>query len=76
MCQKTKTPTFPHAKFCDFYYICDRSGGGPPRAYMEKCPNGLVYAGFQKGMIDNCDYPWKVGCPDGERVMGRKFFCY
>ncbi|RWS31860.1 peritrophin-like protein [Leptotrombidium deliense] len=39
---------------------------------MNACPNGLAFAGSKRGVVGPCDYPHRVGCPDGTRVMGQK----
>jgi len=64
---KKPTGLFPHEKYCDYYYDCIDG-----EAILQACPNGLAYAGKQKGLLQNCDYPHKVDCPDDEgRVMGQ-----
>lgn len=60
---------FPHEDYCDYYYECDSATGD---AVLQACPNGLAFAGSKRGLIQNCDYPHRVGCPDGTRVIGRK----
>ena len=59
---------FPHDEYCDYYYECDASTG---EALLQACPNGLAFAGSKRGLMSNCDYPHRVGCPDGQRVMGQ-----
>lgn len=61
---------FPHDEYCDYFYECDSATG---EAILQACPNGLAFAGAKRGLVNNCDYPHRVGCPDGQRVMGRKF---
>lgn len=68
-CSNGKARLIPHEQYCDFYYRCQSDG----QAILEKCPNGLAFAGYQQGLIDHCAYPYMVGCPDGVRTMGRKF---
>lgn len=63
-----KRTMFPHEEYCDYYYECVNG-----EAIVQTCPNGLAFAGQQKGLASNCDYPHRVGCPDGSRVMGRKY---
>jgi len=58
---------FPHEEYCDYYYECDSNG----EVIVQACPNGLVFAGAKRGLISNCDYPHRQGCPDGQRVMGQ-----
>jgi len=60
---------FPHDEYCDYYYECDPSTG---EAILQACPNGLAFAGSKRGVVSNCDYPHRVGCPDGQRVMGQQ----
>ncbi|KAH9426546.1 protein obstructor-E-like [Dermatophagoides pteronyssinus] len=68
LCKNGKFRLVEHEKYCDYYYRCDDDG----HAVEEKCPNGLVFAGYRRGMIDNhCGYPYIVGCPDGVKVMGQ-----
>ncbi|RWS12165.1 peritrophin-like protein, partial [Dinothrombium tinctorium] len=59
---------FPHEEYCDYYYECDSNG----EAFLQACPNGLAFAGSKRGVVGNCDYPHRVGCPDGTRIMGQK----
>jgi len=60
---------FPHEEYCDYYYECDSSTG---EAVIQACPNGLAFSGHRRGLVTNCDYPHRVGCPDGTRVMGQQ----
>lgn len=60
---------YPHEEFCDMYYRCARNSEKP---IMEKCPNGLAFAGRGRGLRGHCDYPFRVGCPDGTRIMGQQ----
>ncbi|XP_015907118.1 protein obstructor-E [Parasteatoda tepidariorum] len=59
---------YPHDDYCDYYYECV---DGVP--YLQECPNGLAFAGVRRGLINHCDYPHRVGCPDQEtgKVMGQ-----
>jgi len=59
---------FAHEEYCDYYYECDGNG----EVIVQACPNGLAYSGPRRGLISNCDYPHRVGCPDGQRVMGQQ----
>ena len=68
LCKTGKRSLFPHEEYCDYYYECVNG-----EAIVQTCPNGLAFAGQQKGLSNNCDYPHRVGCPDGARVMGRKY---
>lgn len=69
LCRNNKNGVFPHEEYCDYYYECDSATG---EAFVSACPNGLAFAGAKRGLTSNCDYPHRVGCPDGTRVMGRK----
>lgn len=60
---------FAHEEYCDYYYECDEATDEP---LLQACPNGLAFAGFRRGLTSNCDYPHRVACPDGTRVIGRK----
>lgn len=52
------------AEYCDRYRECD---GG--QSYVVDCPNGLVYAGKNRGVADNCDYHWRISsCVDKPRA--------
>ena len=70
VCKQSKNGLIPHEEYCDFYYRCDRNSADQP--ILEKCPNGLAFAGKGRGLQGNCDYPHRVGCPDGIRVMGQQ----
>jgi len=69
LCRNNKNGIFPHEEYCDYYYECDKDTG---EAYVSACPNGLAFAGAKRGLTSNCDYPHRVGCPDGTRVMGQQ----
>ena len=30
-----------------------------PQPFRLACPNGLVWVGKGRGIVDGCDYPWK-----------------
>ena len=72
-CAQSRGGVYAHEKYCDSYYRCDPNSGQP---ILENCPNGLAFAGYKRGFMQNCDYPFRVGCPDGERVMGREYSSY
>lgn len=72
-CRANKGKTgavFAHEEYCDYYYECDEATDEP---LLQACPNGLAFAGFRRGLTSHCDYPHRVSCPDGTRVIGRKF---
>ncbi|UYV62236.1 Cpap3-d2, partial [Cordylochernes scorpioides] len=65
---KKESGLFPHEKYCDYYYECQDGV-----ASVQQCPNGLAFSGRGRGLLLNCDYPHRVGCPDNDgRVMGRQ----
>jgi hypothetical protein len=41
--------------YCDRYWECVDG-----RAEQFECPNGLVFAGKGRGLLENCNYPWAV----------------
>ncbi|XP_035215647.1 protein obstructor-E-like [Stegodyphus dumicola] len=64
---KKENGLFMHDQYCDYYYECE---DGIPKE--KACPNGLAFSGKGRGLMQNCDYPHRVGCPDNEgRVMGQ-----
>lgn len=58
---KSKNKVAPDAAYCDRYWECV---DGQPELY--DCPNGLVYAGKQRGVTEGCDYPWRADYCDGK----------
>lgn len=60
---------FAHEEYCDYYYECDEATDEP---LLQACPNGLAFAGFRRGLTSHCDYPHRVSCPDGTRVIGQQ----
>lgn len=68
LCNDGKFRLIEHEKYCDYYYRCEDG-----HLVEQKCPNGLVFAGYSRDKIRNhCGYPFIVGCPDGVKIMGRK----
>lgn len=66
---KKENGLFVHDQYCDYYYECENGV-----ATEKACPNGLAFTGKGRGLMQNCDYPHRAGCPDSEgRVMGRKY---
>ncbi|KAG8186739.1 hypothetical protein JTE90_009808 [Oedothorax gibbosus] len=64
---KRDTGLMPHDQYCDFYWECENGV-----AHEMQCPNGLAFSGKQRGLIQNCDYPHRVGCPGGDgSTMGQ-----
>ncbi|XP_066152201.1 protein obstructor-E-like isoform X2 [Euwallacea fornicatus] len=60
-CQ-TKARVIGDATYCDRYWECVN---GQPELY--DCPNGLVYAGKNRGVTEGCDYPWRSDYCDGKQ---------
>ncbi|BES93712.1 Chitin Hypothetical protein Peritrophin-A domain [Nesidiocoris tenuis] len=58
---KTKGRIVGDATYCDRYWECQ---DGQPELY--DCPNGLVYAGKNRGVTEGCDYPWRANYCDGK----------
>lgn len=57
---KVKSRVVPDATYCDRYWECVN---GQPELY--DCPNGLVFAGKNRGVTEGCDYPWRANyCED------------
>lgn len=64
---KKENGLFIHEQYCDYYYECENGV-----ATLQACPNGLAFSGKGRGLMQNCDYPHRVGCPDNDgRVMGQ-----
>lgn len=57
---------YPHEQFCDYYYECEE---GVSR--LRTCPNGLAFSGRNRGLIENCDYPHRVGCSERGLPLGQ-----
>lgn len=51
---KLKARVVGDATYCDRYWECV---DGQPELY--DCPNGLVFAGKNRGVTEGCDYPWR-----------------
>lgn len=64
---KAKNKVVPDAAYCDRYWECV---DGQPELY--DCPNGLVYAGKNRGVTEGCDYPWRADYCDG-KTQASKF---
>lgn len=52
--------------YCDRYWECV---GGQPELY--DCPNGLVFAGKNRGVTEGCDYPWRSNYCDGKQQASK-----
>lgn len=55
--------------YCDRYWECVN---GQPELY--DCPNGLVYAGKNRGVTEGCDYPWRSNYCDGKQQASKYFY--
>ncbi|XP_065201881.1 protein obstructor-E-like [Planococcus citri] len=63
---KSKSKVVGDATYCDRYWECV---DGQPELY--DCPNGLVYAGKNRGVTEGCDYPWRANyCEDKQLANG------
>ncbi|RZF39266.1 hypothetical protein LSTR_LSTR012310 [Laodelphax striatellus] len=63
---KVKNRVVADASYCDRYWECVN---GQPELY--DCPNGLVYAGKNRGVTEGCDYPWRANyCEDKTQANG------
>lgn len=49
--------------YCDRYWECV---DGQPELY--DCPNGLVFAGKNRGVTEGCDYPWRAAYCVGKQT--------
>lgn len=52
---KTKSRVVGDATYCDRYWECIDG-----EAVLYDCPNGLVFAGKNRGVTEGCDYPWRA----------------
>lgn len=43
---------------------------GQPELY--DCPNGLAFAGRNRGVADSCDYPWRGNYCEGKQLASKK----
>ena len=51
---KSKNQVVADVTYCDRYWECVDG-----KAENFDCPNGLVFAGRSRGILENCDYPWR-----------------
>jgi len=51
------------ATYCDRYWECVDG-----KAENFDCPNGLVFAGRSRGLLENCDYPWRGDSCDDKQL--------
>lgn len=59
---KLKARVVGDETYCDRYWECV---DGQPELY--DCPNGLVFAGKNRGVTEGCDYPWRSNYCDGKQ---------
>lgn len=52
--------------YCDRYWECVN---GQPELY--DCPNGLAFAGRNRGVADGCDYPWRGNYCEGKKLASK-----
>lgn len=52
--------------YCDRYWECIDGV-----AEQFDCPNGLVFAGRARGLIENCDYPWRGDSCEGKQLASK-----
>lgn len=52
--------------YCDRYWECV---DGQPELY--DCPNGLVFAGKNRGVTEGCDYPWRASYCIGKQTASK-----
>ncbi|XKL68251.1 hypothetical protein PGB90_003742 [Kerria lacca] len=63
---KAKNKVVADVTYCDRYWECI---DGQPELY--DCPNGLVFAGKNRGVTEGCDYPWRASyCEDKQLANG------
>jgi hypothetical protein len=63
---KTKVRVVGDATYCDRYWECV---DGQPELY--DCPNGLVFAGKNRGVTEGCDYPWRASYCVGKHTASK-----
>lgn len=63
---KTKSRLVPDEVYCDRYWECVN---GQPELY--DCPNGLVFAGKNRGVTEGCDYPWRSNYCEGKQQASK-----
>lgn len=52
--------------YCDRYWECIEGV-----AEQFDCPNGLVFAGRARGLLENCDYPWRGDSCEGKQLASK-----
>ncbi|KAF4526951.1 hypothetical protein B566_EDAN015451 [Ephemera danica] len=61
-CQ-SKSRVLADETYCDRYWECVNS-----QAELFDCPNGLVFAGKNRGVTEGCDYPWRGPYCEGKQL--------
>ena len=63
---ESKSGVVADAKYCDRYFECVKG-----KAVNLDCPNGLVFAGKNKGVLNGCNYPERAEyCVGKQRANG------
>lgn len=52
--------------YCDRYWECIEG-----KAEQFDCPNGLVFAGRSRGLLENCDYPWRGDSCENKQLASK-----
>nr|CAD7453177.1 unnamed protein product [Timema tahoe] len=60
---KAKNRVVADATHCDRLWECV---SGQPELF--DCPNGLVFAGKNRGVTEGCDYPWRANYCEGKTL--------
>jgi hypothetical protein len=60
---KVKGKVVGDVTYCDRYWECIDG-----QAELYDCPNGLVFAGKNRGVTEGCDYPWRANYCDGKQL--------
>lgn len=68
-CQ-SKSRVVADETYCDRYWECV-SG----QAELFDCPNGLVFAGKNRGVTEGCDYPWRGNYCEGKQLASEYILC-
>lgn len=66
---KTKARVVGDTTYCDRYWEC----GSENQPELYDCPNGLVFAGKNRGVTEGCDYPWRSDYCDGKQLASKPF---
>lgn len=58
-----KSKIVSDVNYCDRYWECVDG-----KAETFDCPNGLIFAGAKRGLLENCDYPWRGDSCEGKTL--------